>query len=493
MPLSVRARLALAQLIPLVPITALGVGAALSLRGLGNVVDVTRTDGLQRMAALAEAVEVFRQEAVLLARYREAGDAADVEAAAARAETLLGNLASSLEATAEGRPAFSVPHEETERLSVLILDYEQLAGLRGPPGDPQEADRAARRVLLELRNAQGRLRLRMQARLTAAADQARAVAVGIIAGGALLLAASVAATLLVSRTLVRDLAALEVGTSALSAGDYGHRIEVRGEDELARLATAFNRMAARIDALDRMKTDFLANISHDLKTPLTSILTAVELLDEEVPGPLTEDQRRLLRVMRESSARLRALVDNVLDSSRLGARNDELGAGDVGAAIDAVFSELRIQAERQEVRLLRTGLGSPPKALVNRGMLEQVLLNLVSNALKHSPRGGQIEVDVALAPATELTIPAPQALRISVSDQGPGIPEAWRERVFDRYVQVPSTSGPKGGTGLGLTICRNIVRSHGGRIGVATAPGGGATVWFLLAAPSQWPRPADAV
>ena len=129
--------------------------------------------------------------------------------------------------------------------------------------------------------------------------------------------------------------------------------------------------------------------------------------------------------------------------------------------------------------LVRAGLHEPPPALVNRGMIEQVLLNLVSNALNYSPRGGVIRVLVEHASPELLTVPAPAALLVSVLDEGPGIPAADRERVFERYVRLSDPA--KGGSGLGLAICRAIVERHGGRIRVEEAPGGGAALCFTLA------------
>lgn len=475
--LSVRARIALAQMIPIIPLTALVVGAALSLLGLASVLEDTRTDGVQRLSALAEAIDLFRQEAALVSRWREGGDPLDLEAARGRAESVAGQLAASLgddwDQGGEAHP-----------LGLLLLDYEQLAGLHGAAGDPVLADRAARKVLAAMKLEHGRVASRLQAHLVASESRGRAMAWGLVALGGLLVVSSALTTQWVSWDVVRDLARLEEAAAALSAGDFGHRLAVTGDDELARLAQAMNRLAARITALDQMKGDFFANISHDLKTPLTSIIEACDLLQEEVAGPLTPDQRRLVAVLQESSHRLHGLVQNVLDLNRLGNRNPELQVGDLISSIGAVFSELRLRAEGAGVQLVRGGLNNPPPALVNRGMIEQVLLNLVGNALSHSPRGGVVRVIVEQGSPDQLTLPAQEALLVRVLDNGPGIPVEDRERVFERYVRLPGAS--KGGSGLGLAICRAIVESHGGRIFVDEAPGGGAAVCFSLAvAPSR--------
>ena len=467
MRLSVRARIALAQVLPLAPMVALGVAAVLALLRLTLVVDDTRTAGVARLTAVGEAIDQFRQEAVLLARAEGSDDGALAEAVRARSDSVLASLA----VATEGRP-------EAEQLAILLLDYERLAGLRGPAGDPAEADRAARHLLRALKVEQGTLRAELQAQLKAVAQRGRATALGMLVILAVMLLASVVATMLVSQSLVRDLAELERGTAALTAGDFSHRIALDRDDEFGRLAAAFDQMAERIAALDEMKTDFFANISHDLKTPLTSIVEAVDLLAEEFPGPLNDDQRRLVRAAQESASRLRGLVRNVLDTSRLGTRHADLQPGDLVAATDAVLGELRLLAERRGVALVREGGEALPLALVNRGMIEQVLMNLVANAIRYSPMDGQVCVQIERADPGELAVGAQGAVRVSVLDQGPGIPPEHRERVFERFFQVPERRSS--GTGLGLYICRRIVETHGGRIGVEDGPGQGARLWFTL-------------
>lgn len=483
MRMSVRARLVLSWLLPVVPLIAIGVAASLAVLRLQGVIDDTRTQGLIALQAMSDAIDVFREEVVLAERARSLGDEALTEAARARSSRVLASLAVASAGAAD---------PTAQQLAVLLVDYERLAGLTGPGGDPGEAGRAARGVLQVMRLQQTQLRQRVSADLYAAAQTSRATIAGLLLLGALMVGTIALATVLFSRSLVQGLSALERGAEALAAGDFQHRIELDRDDELGRLARAFDRMAARIAALNRMKSDFFANVSHDLKTPLTSILEAADLLDEEVAGPLNEDQRRLVKIMTESSGRLRRLVQNLLEFSRTESANRELLPGDVAASVDAVLKELTFIAEKRGVSLRRLGGEGLPHALVNRGMLEQVLMNLVGNAIKFSPRGGEVRVEVAAASADELTAPAPGAVLVAVLDQGPGVPLAWREKVFERFVQAPSEGPSRGGTGLGLSICRDIVASHGGRIGVSDAPGGGARVWFTLAlaaSTAQGPHP----
>lgn len=482
--MSIRRRLVVAQVLPLVAMALVGIVCTAALVRVDRVLSEVRTHGMRRMEALVQAIDRFREEVVLMQRFRQTGDATWAEAARQRSREVRAQLgvaesqAVSSESSIGGELAEGTG--STPATTELLLgDYEALAGLTGPSGDPDEADRAARHLLRVLRTHRQALEWHLQVQLAAAAEASRATATVMVGAVGLLLLAGTAITLRTGRALARDLAVLERGTNALAAGDFGHRIHLDRPDEFGRLAEAFNRMAGRIDELDRIKAEFLANISHDLKTPLTAIVEAADLLEEEVPGPLNARQHRLTTVLRENSRRLRSLVDNVLDLNRLAGRAPLLAPGDVVEAVDAVLADLSVLAERKGVSLLRTGEADLPPVLLDRGLLEQVLLNLVGNALKFSPREGTVTVEVGREDARELVVAAPGAVRVTVRDQGPGVPVEWRDKVFERFVQVPG-HGDRSGTGLGLAICRQIIENHGGRIRIDDAPGGGAAVSFTL-------------
>ncbi|MDP6933110.1 MAG: HAMP domain-containing sensor histidine kinase, partial [Myxococcota bacterium] len=392
--MTVRTRILLAQLVPLGPMVVLGLVSVLALLQMTYVVQETRTLGVQRIQAIGEAIDLYREEVVLLRQYRDTGEATYAASGRARSKQVTDRI----------DMIRDEDDAQLDRTLVLISDYERLAGLEGPPGDPAETDRAARQALRAMQVRQSQLRSRLQNRLSSVAETGRLAVAGTFLVVGILVFAGFLAAWLLGRSLRQDLSKLERGTAALAAGDFEHRIDLKREDEFGRLAKAFNRMAARIGAMDRMKVDFFANISHDLKTPLTSLLEAVDLLEEEVAGPLNKDQARLTKVCKEAALRLRGLVRNVLDVSRLGAKNAELLPGDVDATIRAALSEVSLIATRKEVELSRTGITSVPLVLVNRGMIEQVLLNLLINARQAMPDGGRLIVQTGYEPKSNMVV-----------------------------------------------------------------------------------------
>jgi signal transduction histidine kinase len=499
MGLSIRRRITLAQVVPLATSALLGLVMVWLLVHMTASVQEARTLGVERIQVMSEVVDRFREEVVLLQRYRETMNPSFSSLARKRSTQVRTRLVAL--SKVQGPPALvraglkplDIGYGELE---LLLTDFEQLAGLTGPPGDEKEVERAARHLLRTLRDRHDGFQLEQQRQLAHVAEVSSATATGIVLTVGLLLLAGMFGTVWASGSIVRDLEVLEAGTDAVAAGDFEYRIQLEAssseksgsvglgrDDEFGRLALAFNRMAARLAELDRMKVDFFANVSHDLKTPLTSILEAVDLLDEEVAGPVTEDQRRLITVMKGSGMRLRALVENLLDLSRIGDSHPALQPGDVVATVDVILEQLNLSAESRDVRLKRTVDQDLPLVLVNRGMLEQVLQNLVGNGIKFCRRGGVVEVRLSVAApevVEDMDLTGGRAVLISVVDQGPGIPLELRERVFDRFYQAPDQE-ERGGTGLGLYIAKKIVESHGGAIWLDDGADGGAAVLFTLA------------
>ena len=228
----------------------------------------------------------------------------------------------------------------------------------------------------------------------------------------------------------------------------------------------------RFRLLDDVKTNLVATVSHELKTPLTSIRMAVYLLLEERIGALNPKQTELLIASRDDAERLLDLINNLLDLARLesGAAvserrvqpSDELVRHAVNEARELVFASGAKITTQIEPNL--------PPVLASADQLGHVFSNLISNAAKHSPPGE--EIVVAARPQD-----GGRAVRFSVTDHGPGVPPAERERVFDKFYRLPGE--PREGAGLGLAICREIVRAHDGQIGVVAAAGGRGSEFFF--------------
>lgn len=233
-----------------------------------------------------------------------------------------------------------------------------------------------------------------------------------------------------------------------------------------------------------MKRDFLTNVSHELRTPLASIHEGTHLLLDEIPGSLTAEQREALQIMADSSQRLIQLITNLLDFSKMeaGMMEYRIIPTDVKRVVEVSVKKVRLLAERRRIPIRSQ---SPPGRIwvhADAARIEQVLDNLLSNALKFSPEGAPVEVRI------ELDSAAGHAL-VSVSDSGPGIAPEDLPCVFDRFYQGRrAPNKPAAGSGLGLALAKRVVEVHGGRIWAESRPGHGAAVRFLL--PLAQPRRA---
>lgn len=233
------------------------------------------------------------------------------------------------------------------------------------------------------------------------------------------------------------------------------------------------------------REELLSVVSHELRTPVTVIGGYNRLLLAGEAGPLNAEQRRFLEESRKGCERLDRFIANLLDASRVekGAHVLELSHGPVEPVIEGVAGMFRTMLEERGIALQLRALGGPHRARFDRLRLEQILTNLIGNAVKFGRPGGRIEVSVGRPAEAE------EAVEIAVSDDGPGVAPADRERIFEPYVQVGDEMRP-GGLGLGLAICRRLVEAHGGRIGVSEACGGGSRFTFTLPVGACEPAPA---
>jgi signal transduction histidine kinase len=218
-------------------------------------------------------------------------------------------------------------------------------------------------------------------------------------------------------------------------------------------------------------------VSHELRTPITFINGYNRLLLTEEVGPLTSEQRRFLEESTKGCQRLSAFVGNLLEASReaQGGEILEIGTGPIEPVLEGVGQLFEQMLADHEVRLLVTG-ETGLVARFDRLRVEQVLTNLLTNALKYTESGCTIELSARALPVTD---DGAALIEISVADDGPGVDPEDRERIFEPYVQAGEDSGA-GGLGLGLAICRRLVEAHGGTIAACEQPGGGARFIFTL-------------
>jgi signal transduction histidine kinase len=281
---------------------------------------------------------------------------------------------------------------------------------------------------------------------------------------------ALAAARFLARGMTQPLRDMAEAAGGMARGDYGHRVKVRSRDEVGRLAEAFNRMAAELEGVERLRRDLVANVSHELKTPISALRAHLEnLLDGvEEPNPVA------LAVMLQQSERLSRLVDQLLDLSQLESGDVPLEVEPVrlGQLVDRVVNEIGVARPDRALEIHNEFPGDLPPVRADRERIHQVLFNLLDNAFRFTPPGGVVTVRAVRENGS---------CEVSVEDTGPGIPAEHLPLVFDRFYRVdPARSRDDGGTGIGLAIARSVVEAHGGRIWAEPGSAGGARFRFEL-------------
>jgi signal transduction histidine kinase len=236
-------------------------------------------------------------------------------------------------------------------------------------------------------------------------------------------------------------------------------------------ATVILQDVTRLRRFEELKNDLVATVAHEFRTPLTSLRMAVHLCTEEAAGPLTDKQAELLHAAREDCDRLQAMVDDLLDLSRIESGRVELFPLPIAVShlVDSAVDEHKAEAEAVGLNLTADFPLPEVRVLADHERIGHVFSNLIANALRHTPKDGSVKLSAGLFDG---------AVRFTVTDTGKGIPKEYQQRIFEKFFRIPDT-GPRG-TGLGLYIAREIVGAHGGEIGVESEPGKGSTFWFTL-------------
>ena len=226
-----------------------------------------------------------------------------------------------------------------------------------------------------------------------------------------------------------------------------------------------------LSKLDAMSTSLVATFAHEFRTPLTSLRLAIHILLTQLAGTMTEKQLDLIYAARQDCERLQNLVDDILSIVRLQSGKIELRRVMVSILplVEHIIDHHRLLAEERGIMLSHVMPPFDEEVFADPERLELVFANLITNAIRHTPAGGSIEIRA---------LPDEGFIRFAVKDTGEGIPKEYQAQVFDKYFQVPS--GIRKGTGFGLAIAKNVIEAHGGEIGVKSEPGQGSTFWFTL-------------
>jgi signal transduction histidine kinase len=292
--------------------------------------------------------------------------------------------------------------------------------------------------------------------------------------------------------LTRRLKSLAAAVQGFERGELGRRVEVHGGDELGALGRSFNQMASTIEAdvekvrlAERMRRDLIGNISHDLRSPLTSLQASLETMVMKEPQLTAEERRSFLSISLRNASSLQKLVEELFEMAKLDARQAPLKREPLQIAELAqdVTLKLAPQAEKAGVSLSVDMARELPLVACDIALIERVLTNLIDNALRYTPAGGSVRVGLA---------PRNGGVRLSVSDTGAGIDPEDLPHVFDRFYRADkSRDRATGGAGLGLAIARQIVELHGGALEVDSRPGEGTRFSFTLEAGAAPARTGD--
>lgn len=290
---------------------------------------------------------------------------------------------------------------------------------------------------------------------------------------------STAMALYLSRRLARPLQEISAAALDMAKGNFDRRVQVDSADEVGQLAETFNYMAGELGKiaeaqrrLESMRREFVANVSHELRTPLTAMRGFLEaLVDGMVKDPA--GRRRYLAVSLEETLRLNRLVNDLLDLSRMesGQLAVDLEPMELDELLHRTVEKLEPLAAQREVLLAVAALPPLPQVLGDPDRVEQILINLVDNALRYTPPGGRVEV---------AAVPEGGMVRVSVRDTGMGIAPDELELIWDRFHKVDRSRARSGGTGLGLSIVKQLVGLHGGTVSAVSSPGEGSTFSFTL-------------
>ncbi|MFQ6001847.1 MAG: sensor histidine kinase [Anaerolineae bacterium] len=297
----------------------------------------------------------------------------------------------------------------------------------------------------------------------------RKISLRLVGAGLVGLFISVGISVFLARSITHPLAALTRASEEMARGRYDQVIPVEGEDEVARLAERFNAMAKEIGRARKAERDFLANVSHDLKTPLTSIVGFSQAIMDGL------DEEKAAQVINQEAERMSRMVDQLLELARL-----EAGvAAKVESPVD-LLAVLRRCGEDFRSRLEKKGVSLEvdlperlPQVRGDPDMLARLFANLLDNGLKYTPQGGRVTLSARLA--------SPRAVEVAVADTGPGIPPDSLSRIFDRFYRLERHRPGGEGLGLGLAIAREIAETHGGKIRAESEPGQGAK--FIVSLP----------
>ncbi len=288
--------------------------------------------------------------------------------------------------------------------------------------------------------------------------------------------------LLLARSIVEPLLKMNRAARSMAEGDYDIQVPVKSNDEMGILGESINLLSAKLkekisqlERIDNTRREFVASVSHELRTPLTIIQGYTEALVDGMDRDQAQKEQYLNNILVETT-RLKRLVEDLLNLGRMedGRVSMEVKEVDMLTVMRRVLDRFKSLASEKDQKLFVEATAENYMAKANEDKMEQVIINLVNNALNFTPAGGVVGAKIDKSG---------DQIRISIRDSGPGIPETEQSLVWERfYKSDPSRNREQSGSGLGLAIVRGIVELHGGKVGVQSVPGKGSTFWFTVPA-----------
>ncbi len=285
---------------------------------------------------------------------------------------------------------------------------------------------------------------------------------------------AIALAILFATLIARPIRQLDLAIRQMGSADFTHAITVSGPQDLRYVGQRLEWLRSRLSELEQQQTRFLRHVSHELKTPLTAVREGAELLRDDVGGKLTNEQRDIVRIVRDNTLSLQKLIEDLLAYQQ--ARAMEPAALEPVALADVVNRVVREQRLAAYGRMITVDANVRPATVIGDAeRLRTIVDNLLSNAIKHSPRNSTIQLSIGIKDGNAL---------LDVIDEGRGVPVADRDKIFESFYQGPQpVDGRVKGSGLGLAIAREYAQAQGGRIDVADRADGKSGAWFRLSLP----------
>lgn len=294
-------------------------------------------------------------------------------------------------------------------------------------------------------------------------------------GGLIVAIIAALLSLFVARKIVKPVDEVKNGAERYARGDFEYRLRVSGAEELSSLAETLNKMAIQLMRLEAMRRDFVANVSHELMTPITSIKGFVETLrDGAAKDPAKT--KEFLKIIAKHTDRLGAIVEDLLSLSKIEqfAEKGEIKFEQrkINDVLNAAVSMCKLRAMERDVKVELICKDEDVQLKINAPLLEEAIVNLIDNAIKYSDPKNIVRVESGISE---------YGVYVKVADSGCGIPAEYLHRIFERFYRVDKArSGEKGGTGLGLSIVKHIVAAHGGHVHVESQTSKGSTFSIYL-------------